>query len=65
MTRYSRRCRRASVHSGRRGPRTVSTILHCVECAEIYTHVEVMPWDDQPYGPPSWLACECGGRLSA
>ena len=65
MNRYSRRCRRSTVHPGGRGPRTVRTTLLCVECGEVYTHLEVMPWDDKPHGPPAWLSCTCGGRLSA
>jgi hypothetical protein len=43
----------------------VRTTLLCVECGEVYTHLEVMPWDDKPHGPPAWLSCTCGGRLSA
>ncbi len=46
------------------GDRIVKTVLRCVVCGELYTHIEVVPWPDDPYGTPGSFRCECGGGLT-
>lgn len=49
----------------RNGPNVVPTAFRCVECGEVFVHLEVWRGDDEPMGlPHSMMGCwECGGDL--
>ena len=44
----------------------VETPYVCTECGQVWTHCELMPEWDVPFGVPEdeMPDCECGGRLA-
>lgn len=44
----------------------VETPYVCMDCGQVWTHHEVMPETDEPYGLPEDMdvVCDCGGRLA-
>ena len=60
MNRAERRARRVA-----RGRGVWVQPATCSRCGEKILHVELSPYDDEPYGLPAGMRCDCGGEYVA